>query len=339
MIPSSLRSLAAKFEGQLLTDKTIISLQTYTVDSGSEIYKAELSSGETLAIKVYKRDSYNLALESMNCEVQAISYLNKMGCAVPEYIAADQSMISMATSWCGDHNLRQLISDNAAGQIEPTELIRSLMSVEVTYMSTPNMSSVSSQIDTRNEQLIRSRLRQRDLSYLPTYLKGAKRLNPTANTLELEMAIRKVLRTAKMGVWTYGSMDCNASNIVVRNGHATLIDFSMLGPDWIEKRICSYTMSPSIVKNEQLFFGALNGLSYKMYDEIMSQWIKDYPSKSQLDVHFTLGLLSAASKLPAQNPDCPKSIGLQESTLQSIHELLLSPQSISPADAIRAAIG
>jgi len=339
MIHSSMRTLNDQFESNLLSRETIISLEPRSHKiNGNRIYKAELSSGKKVAIKTFEADSDELAIESMNCEVEAIRYFSQMGCAVPDYIADSPMIKSMMTSWSGDHNLHQVLSSNEKHHITSQEVIRSIMSIEVTCLITPNMSSINHHSGTRAEELIRSQLRQRDLSYLPVYIDGAKKLNPTANTSALTDAIISVLNIVNTGIWTYGSMDCKASNIVMRNDRATLIDFSMLGPDWIEKRLCSYCLSPSTKKHEPMFLSAFSKASYTMYDEIMAQWDINYPSESMLDVHFILALLSAASRLEDRHQlqsgyKCPS-----QSMLKSILQLLLSQTNSSPADAIRTAI-
>ncbi len=195
---------------------------------GAGTYLAEDGEGGRWALKLYGADP-----TAFRTERETLQQLERFDAPTPRVVAADDQAPGLLLSWHGDRTLDQVISARSDDPLIEVGL-RALIAVELVFaqISGPREDS---------DQVMVDHLRRRDEEDLLGNARACRLINPDLD--DAEDLLRPIYEIAWQGAWNYGSLDCSASNLVTDGDSVTVIDFSVLGAEWVERRIASYLIA------------------------------------------------------------------------------------------------
>lgn len=211
---------------------------------GAGTYLAEGEKGRRWALKLYGPDH-----TAYRTERETLQQLERFDAPTPRVVAADEDAPALLLSWHGDRTLDQVIS--ARGDDPLIELgLRALIAVELVFaqISGPREES---------DQIMVDHLRRRDEEDLLRNARACRLVNPDLD--DAEDLLRPIYEIAWQGSWNYGSLDCSASNLVTDGESVTVIDFSVLGAEWVERRLASYLIASGARGAGQEYVCAITG--------------------------------------------------------------------------------
>lgn len=220
MNPSQLASALA---GRALTARPITERA-----GGAGTFLARDDADERWVLKLYGDDR-----TAYRTERETLQQLERFDAPTPRVVAADDEAAGVLLSWHGDRTLDQVIS---ARRDDPlVELgLRALIAVELVF------ARISGPRD-ESDQPMADHLRRRDEEDLLRNARACRLVNPDLD--DAEDLLRPIYEIAWQGSWNYGSLDCSASNLVTDGETVTVIDFSVLGAEWVERRLASYLIA------------------------------------------------------------------------------------------------
>ncbi len=197
-------------------------------DEGAGTFLAEDGKGRRWVLKLYGPDQ-----TAYRTERETLRQLERFDAPAPRVLAADDRAPGLLLSWHGDRTLDQVISARPDDPLVELAL-RALIAVELVFaqISGPREES---------DQVMVDHLRRRDEEDLLRNARACRLVNP--DLYDAEDLLRPIYEIAWQGSWNYGSLDCSASNLVTDGESVTVIDFSVLGAEWVERRLASYLIA------------------------------------------------------------------------------------------------
>lgn len=211
---------------------------------GAGTYLAEDEKGRRWALKLYGPDH-----TAYRTERETLQQLERFDAPTPRVVAADEESPALLLSWHGDRTLDQVISARSDDPLIELGL-RALIAVELVFaqISGPREES---------DQIMVDHLRRRDEEDLLRNARACRLVNPDLD--DAEDLLRPIYEIAWQGSWNYGSLDCSASNLVTDGESVTVIDFSVLGAEWVERRLASYLIASGARGVGQEYVCAITG--------------------------------------------------------------------------------
>jgi hypothetical protein len=117
------------------------------------------------------------------------------------------------------------------------------------------------------------------------------------------------------GPWSYGSLDCSASNLLLADDHAYVIDLSILGAEWRERRSVRYAVATGSARPEGRYAGLFDADAAARYATLITGDESPEAVAQLLDLHHLLVLLAALARhnrSPANPPDPQRRRSLLE---------------------------
>ena len=213
-------------------------------EGGAGTFLAQNDQGQRWVLKHYRSDP-----TAYRTERETLQQLERFDAPTPRIVAADDQAPALLLSWHGDRTLDQVIS--ARGEDPLVELaLRALIAVELVFaqISGPREES---------DDLMVDHLRRRDEEDLLRNARACRLINPDLD--DAEDLLRPIYEIAWQGSWNYGSLDCSASNLVTDGESVTVIDFSVLGAEWVERRLASYLIASGARGAGQEYVCAITG--------------------------------------------------------------------------------
>ena len=216
---------------QLAADLTGTAVSTQPIverPNGRACYLVSGSDGRRWALKLYGQD-----LDAYRTEKATLEQLAAFDAPTPHVIATKIEEAALLLSWVGEQTLDAVIShDRDDPQVSAA--LRSLLAVDLIFADLSGSRSES-------DQLIDEHLRERDRKELASTARACRSINP--DLFDAEDLLRPVYEIAWQGSWNYGSLDCSASNLVSDGRSVAVVDFSVLGAEWVERRLVSYLIA------------------------------------------------------------------------------------------------
>ncbi len=211
-----------------LADRQLSTQPIVTRDEGAGIHLAEDGEGGRWALKLHgpDRDAYRT-------EKETLQQLARFDAPTPSVLGSDDDAAALLLSWHGDRTLDQIISERRDDPLVVVAL-RSLVAVELVF------AQISGPRD-ESDQLVAEHLRRRDQDELARNARACRLIDPDLH--DAEELLKPLYEIAWQGSWNYGSLDCSASNMVSDGESVTVIDFSVLGAEWVERRMASYLIA------------------------------------------------------------------------------------------------
>ena len=215
--------LASKLANRELTAHPIVER-----GGGAGTFLARDGHGRRWVLKRYGEN-----LDAFRTEQETLRQLARFDAPTPRVVAGDEEAAGLLLSWHGDETLDQIISARRDDPLVEQGL-RSLIAVELVF------ARISGPRDESDQALV-EHLRNRDGEDLARNARACRLVNPDLH--DAEELLRPVYEIAWQGSWNYGSLDCSASNLVSDGQSVTVIDFSLLGAEWVERRLASYLIA------------------------------------------------------------------------------------------------
>ena len=211
-----------------LADRRLSTRPLIAGDDGAGVHIAEDGAGGRWVLKVYGPDH-----DAYRTEKETLRQLERFDAPTPRVLGVDDDSAALLLSYCGDKTLDQIISARRDDPLVATGL-RALIAVELVF------ARISGPRD-ESDDLMVEHLRGRDRDDLVRNARACRLINPDLD--DAEEMLRPIYEIAWQGAWNYGSLDCSASNLVSDGKSVTVIDFSVLGAEWVERRLASYLIA------------------------------------------------------------------------------------------------
>ena len=175
--------------------------------------------------------------DALATEAATLRHLHRLGCPVPKLLAADSTVGAIAIEWLPGETLESRLQGGAISRDERRAVVRSLDAVNTAFRGITG--TAGRERRDRIEKEMKSRLRKEisDLEVGPPWF--VRSGDASLWSQALDDAFERMIE----GEWGHGSLDCSASNIILARGKVYIIDLSILGAEWCERRVARYCIA------------------------------------------------------------------------------------------------
>jgi hypothetical protein len=319
--------------GRLLPGIVVADLEPVerSTDRSPSVYKATLGNGKVCAVKLAS-DSLpaSLARNAIATEAATLRGLSYLGCNTPRVVAFDASLGALATDWLEGPTLERRLSTEGPDGV--------------------GVDSARKRISrSRNESAWKSLVRETENVF--EFVKSAARamaVDSGRSPSAAEDAAADLQRQVTEGVWTIGSRDYNASNVLLSPDGPYFVDFSAIGADWPERRMVGYLIATGAGRKSGNFVTTLDERAARIYEHLGAAVWDGHAAGALLDAHFLAAILYSIERLARalRSLEEPESRTLLEAWSNSdqrllrLHDLARVRLLANPtADRLRSALG
>ncbi len=316
-----------------------------STDRSPSVYKATLGNGKVCAVKLAS-DSLpaSLARNAIATEAATLRGLSYLGCNTPRVVAFDASLGALATDWLEGPTLERRLSTEGPDGVDVENVMREFLAIEVGVDSARKRISRS-----RNESAWKSLVRETENVF--EFVKSAARamaVDSGRSPSAAEDAAADLQRQVTEGVWTIGSRDYNASNVLLSPDGPYFVDFSAIGADWPERRMVGYLIATGAGRKSGNFVTTLDERAARIYEHLGAAVWDGHAAGALLDAHFLAAILYSIERLARalRSLEEPESRTLLEAWSNSdqrllrLHDLARVRLFANPtADRLRSALG
>ena len=316
-----------------------------TAGRPASVYKVTLDGGETTAVKIAPGSSPgSAARNAIATEAAVLRRLGSFGCNAPRVVSFGASLGALATEWLEGPTLEGKLSAGDPGAVDLEQVIREFLAIEVCLDSARKAFGKIRSESARDSLVRETESVFESVRSAARVLAAASGRSPsTADAAALELQ-----RQVCAGVWTVGSRDYNASNIVLCPRGPFFVDFSAIGADWPERRMVGYLIATGARRENGNFITALDQHAARIYQRLSADIWEGHAAGALLDAHFLAAALYSIERLQSAltAPERPESRTLLESwrnpneRLSRLNELAHIRLYPNPtADRLRSALG
>ncbi len=288
------------------------------------VYRIESAAGERLALKLFA-DSGERGSdpESLATETASLTELYRLGCPVPRLVAAERELSALAMEWIDGETLELRLQRSPLVEAESTAVLRSLAAMETAYQGLTVRHDPALAAAAHRELIARTR---HELAALAD--------SPLADIVSADRdRWAEIFETAATAVtagpWSYGSLDCSASNLLLAEGGAFVLDLSILGAEWRERRTVRYAVATGIGRSDGGYASLFNQETAAQYATLVAGEESAAVIAGRLDLNHVLVLLGALAR-STDSPDAPASRRRRQSLL-NLARRPLTPGGIAGA--------
>ena len=288
------------------------------------VYRIESAAGERLALKLFA-DSGERGSdpESLATETASLTELYRLGCPVPRLVAAERELSALAMEWIDGETLELRLQRSPLVEAESTAVLRSLAAMETAYRGLTVRHDPALAAAAHRELIARTR---HELAALAD--------SPLADIVSADRdRWAEIFETAATAVtagpWSYGSLDCSASNLLLAEGGAFVLDLSILGAEWRERRTVRYAVATGIGRSDGGYASLFNQETAAQYATLVAGEESAAVIAGRLDLNHVLVLLGALAR-STDSPDAPASRRRRQSLL-NLARRPLTPGGIAGA--------
>lgn len=316
-----------------------------STDRPPSVYRATLGNDRVCAVKLAS-DSLpaSLARNAIATEAAALRGLNSLGCNTPRVIAFDATLGVLATDWLEGPTMERKLSTEGPEQVGVDSVIREFIAIEV------GVDSARSRIGrSRSESARKSLLRETEHVFECVKMAArATAVDTGRSPAAAENAATDLQLQVSAGIWTIGSRDYNASNVLLTPDGPYFVDFSTIGADWPERRLAGYLIATGAGHSSGNFVTALDERAGRLYQQLGTAVWAGHTAGELLDAHFLTAVLYSIQRLTSaiRAPELPESQTLLEAwpnaeqRISRLHDLTRVPlYPNSTADRLRSALG
>ena len=280
------------------------------------VYRIESTAGDRLALKLFPDSGERgSGPDSLATEAAALTELHRLGCPVPRLVAADRDHGTLAMEWIDGETLEERLQRSPLAEDERTAVVRGLAAMETAYGAMTEAQEPDRRAAARAELTARTGHELAAIAYsLPTAVAAADR-DRWAEALE---AVDDAITA---GPWSYGSLDCSASNVVLAEGRAIVIDLSIMGAEWRERRTVRYAVATGSGRPDGGYVSLFNQETAARYATLVAGEESPEVLAERLDLNHLLALLGALAR-SNDSPDAPAGRRRRQSLLNlALHPL------------------
>ena len=270
-----------------------VSIEPAVAESSAcrSVYRVADRKGTQRLLKLFLDDDRRGADEdALATEAAALRQLHGLGCPVPELIASDAAVGAIATEWLPGDTLESRLQSGAIGPEERRAVVRALVAVDIAFRGLTEAQEAERRERVKTE--LGSRLREDilDLKAGPPWF-----VRP-GHTGRWNRALDEAIELLIIGEWSHGSLDCSASNIVLANGLAYIIDLSILGAEWRERRAVRYGIATGSDRDGSGSMTLFDSATASFYSDMAGVTESGDEITARLDLHHLLLLLRALNR-------------------------------------------
>ncbi len=278
---------------RLMPDFEPVSIEPAAAESSScrSVYRVTDRKGAQRLLKLFlEHDRRGADGDALATEAAALRQLHGLGCPVPELIASDAAVGAIATEWLPGDTLELRLQSGAIGPEERRAIVRALIAVDVAFRGLTETQGAERRDRVKKE--LRSRLREErsDLKVGPPWFVRPGHTDRWNRTLD------EAIELLIFGEWSHGSLDCSASNIILSNGRAYVIDLSILGAEWCERRAVRYGIATGSGRNGGRSMSLFDSATARFYGNMAGVAESGDEIAARLDLHHLLLLLRALNR-------------------------------------------
>ena len=327
---------------QLIPEHSITAIKHVrpTRHQRQNVYRLIDSSGLYILLKLFLNNGDRGSdADTFHMECTALKHLRHLGCPVPTLIAADANLGAIATEWIPGDTLTSRLINNTLTQGD-----RSLVAQMLTAFNT-GFRSMTKQFDAKRQERIRRALESRTHDEIDGLAGDLASLIHPLDIIPWRENLEHSKRLISQGDWSHGSLDCNPSNIILTANTAYLIDISILGAEWCERRTVRYGIAPTSQGTSRQFKTMFNTAMVKYYSKLNCDPASSIAIGERIDLHhLIMGLQQLHNQLslptrqvsPSVNVSlAPQTPGKRELLHLAAHKLSANRVSAS----LRAIVG
>ncbi len=288
------------------------------------VYRIESAAGERLALKLFAYSGERgSSPESLNTEAVSLTELHRLGCPVPRLVAAERELSALAMEWIDGETLELRLQRSPLVEAESTAVLRSLAAMETAYQGLTVRHDPALAAAAHRELIARTRHELAALADSPLADIVSADRDRWAEIFETAAA------AVTAGPWSYGSLDCSASNLLLAEGGAFVLDLSILGAEWRERRTVRYAVATGIGRSDGGYASLFNQETAAQYATLVAGEESAAVIAGRLDLNHVLVLLGALAR-STDSPDAPASRRRRQSLL-NLARRPLTPGGIAGA--------
>lgn len=253
------------------------------------VYRISDQAGREILLKVFPDDGRRGSdADALATEAAVLKHLHRLGCPVPELIAADFGVGAMATEWLPGDTLESRLQCGAVSPEEGKAVVRALAALDTAFQ---RITGAYGRGRAGTELSARTREEISDLAAGPPWFIRPGSVDVWVGALD--EAYEQIIA----GHWSHGSLDCSASNVILAEGKAYVIDLSILGADWRERRAVRYGIATGSGRSNGKHRTIFDGATASFYCEVSGESDSSREVAARLDLHHLLVLLQALDRL------------------------------------------
>ncbi|MDP6509577.1 MAG: phosphotransferase [Chloroflexota bacterium] len=265
---------------------------------GHSVYRIVSAKGDRLALKLFA-DSGDRSSgpEALATEAAALDQLHRLGCPVPRLVAADPNLGALAMEWIDGRTLEARLQGRSLAPSERESVLRSLAAMEAAYQALTARREPAA-VAAHRELITRTRHELTEIADCPPVA-----IDP-ADRERWAGALEDAADAVTAGPWSYGSLDCSASNLLLAGDRAYVIDLSILGAEWRERRTVRHAIATGSSHPEGRYASLFNSSSAATYSQIFNPDAPTEAVAQLLDLHHLLVLFGALAR-QRRSPNSP----------------------------------
>ena len=309
------------------------------------VYKVTLGGGEVTAVKIAPGASpASVARNTIATEAAVLRRLGSLGCNTPRVVRFDSTLGVLATEWLEGPTLERKLAGGGPDAVDVEQVMREFLAIEVCLDSARKGLGEARSESARNSLVRETESLFESARSAARAIAAALGRSPSA----AEDAALELQRQVCAGVWTVGSRDYNASNIVLCRRGPFFVDFSAIGADWPERRMVGYLIATGAGRQGGNFVTALDERAGQIYQRLGAEVWEGHTAGALLDAHFLAAVLYSIARLQSAlaTPEQPESRVLLETwpnpdkRLSRLNDLAHTRLYPNPtADRLRSALG
>ncbi len=316
-----------------------------SADRPPSVYKVMLGSGKVIAVKIAPGSSPGSVVQNtIATEATVLGRLGSLGCNTPRVVGFDATLGALATEWLEGPTLERNLSAGGPNAVDVEQLMREFLAIEVCLDSARKGLGEARSESARNSLVRETESVFESVRSAARAMAAASGRSPST----AEDAAVELQQQICAGLWTVGSRDYNASNIVLCPRGPFFVDFSGVGADWPERRAVGYLIATGAGRKGGNFVAALDQRGARIYDRLGAAVWEGHAAGASLDAHFLAAVLYSIERLRSAltTPGQPESRALLETwlnpneRLSRLNYLARTPLYPNPtADRLRSALG
>ncbi len=253
--------------------------------------------GRRLMLKIFPNDGLRGADGSaLATEAATLRHLHRLGCPVPELLAADSAIGAIATEWLPGDTLESRLQGGAVSREERRAVVGALVAVDTAFRGMTGNQERARRERIAKELKERTRKQISDLTQGPPWFVGHASDSLWSRVLD------DSFEQLAAGDWSHGSLDCSASNIILAGGKAYVIDLSILGAEWRERRAVRYAIATGSGCPEGRYETLFDAATAAFYGGMATGGGAAREVAARLDVHHLLVLVQALARIGDPEP-------------------------------------
>ncbi len=290
---SSLESEIADVCQRLMPEFEMVSIEPAVHESSARrsVYRVVDRKGSRRLLKLFREDDRRgRDRDALSTESATLRQLHRLGCPVPELLADDADIGAIATEWLPGDTLESRLQSGAISPKERRAVVRALSSVDIAFREITETQGRERRGRVAKELVACFRNEISDLVAGPPWFVRSD------STGSWTRAIDEAFELLIEGDWSHGSLDCSASNIMLASGQAYVIDFSILGAEWCERRTVRYGVATGSGRSGDGYKTLFDVATAGFYSARGGGADSSEEFGARLDLHHLLLLLLALSR-------------------------------------------